>query len=70
MINVTFFSQEELSFRKGDIIKVSGEIDEDGFYCGQLNDHYGLIPSNFVKEVPLSAIHGAVSLQHQLVSSK
>lgn len=69
-MTVMFFSQEELSFRKGDVIKVLGEIDEDGFYYGQLNDHYGLIPSNFVKEAPSSAIYSAVALQNQFLQSR
>ncbi|KAM9329365.1 RIMS-binding protein 2 isoform 2-T2 [Gastrophryne carolinensis] len=42
----------ELTFCTGDIITVFGEIDEDGFYYGELNGHKGLVPSNFLEEVP------------------
>uniref|UniRef100_A0AAR2KRA3 RIMS-binding protein 2 n=1 Tax=Pygocentrus nattereri TaxID=42514 RepID=A0AAR2KRA3_PYGNA len=44
--------EAELTFCAGDIIAVYGEIDEDGFYCGELNGHRGLVPSNFLEEVP------------------
>jgi RIMS-binding protein 2 len=43
---------EELSFRSGDIIYVHGNVHEDGFYLGELeNGSKGLVPSNFLKEV-------------------
>uniref|UniRef100_A0A3Q3RR64 RIMS binding protein 2 n=1 Tax=Mastacembelus armatus TaxID=205130 RepID=A0A3Q3RR64_9TELE len=42
----------ELTFCAGDVITVFGEIDEDGFYYGELNGHKGLVPSNFLEEVP------------------
>ncbi|KAG5280793.1 hypothetical protein AALO_G00064080 [Alosa alosa] len=49
----TRLSEEaELTFCAGDVITVFGEIDEDGFYYGELNGHKGLIPSNFLEEVP------------------
>ncbi|KAI1900880.1 hypothetical protein AGOR_G00054400 [Albula goreensis] len=44
--------EAELTFCAGDIIMVFGEIDEDGFYYGELNGHKGLVPSNFLEEVP------------------
>ncbi|XP_041436268.1 RIMS-binding protein 2 isoform X12 [Xenopus laevis] len=44
--------ETELTFCTGDIINVFGEIDEDGFYYGELNGHKGLVPSNFLEEVP------------------
>ncbi|KAJ8379921.1 hypothetical protein SKAU_G00006990 [Synaphobranchus kaupii] len=44
--------EAELTFCAGDIITVYGEIDEDGFYYGELNGHKGLVPSNFLEEVP------------------
>ncbi|XP_072000497.1 RIMS-binding protein 2 isoform X19 [Engystomops pustulosus] len=44
--------ETELTFCTGDIITVFGEIDEDGFYYGELNGHKGLVPSNFLEEVP------------------
>ncbi|XP_066872174.1 RIMS-binding protein 2 isoform X13 [Kogia breviceps] len=44
--------EAELTFCTGDIIAVFGEIDEDGFYYGELNGQKGLVPSNFLEEVP------------------
>ncbi|KAM3825874.1 LOW QUALITY PROTEIN: RIMS-binding protein 2 [Vipera latastei] len=44
--------EAELTFCTGDIITVFGEIDEDGFYYGELNNQKGLVPSNFLEEVP------------------
>ncbi|KAM6422981.1 RIMS-binding protein 2 isoform 3-T5 [Liasis olivaceus] len=44
--------EAELTFCTGDIITVFGEIDEDGFYYGELNCQTGLVPSNFLEEVP------------------
>uniref|UniRef100_A0A8C6W028 RIMS-binding protein 2 n=1 Tax=Nothobranchius furzeri TaxID=105023 RepID=A0A8C6W028_NOTFU len=44
--------EAELTFSAGDVITVFGEIDEDGFYYGELNGHKGLVPSNFLEEVP------------------
>ncbi|XP_038202628.1 RIMS-binding protein 2 isoform X1 [Arvicola amphibius] len=44
--------EAELPFCTGDIITVFGEIDEDGFYYGELNGQKGLVPSNFLEEVP------------------
>uniref|UniRef100_A0A8C4P0N1 RIMS-binding protein 2 n=1 Tax=Dicentrarchus labrax TaxID=13489 RepID=A0A8C4P0N1_DICLA len=44
--------EAELTFCAADVITVFGEIDEDGFYYGELNGHKGLVPSNFLEEVP------------------
>ncbi|XP_073322509.1 RIMS-binding protein 2 [Pagrus major] len=44
--------EAELTFCAGDVITVFGEIDEDGFYYGELNGDKGLVPSNFLEEVP------------------
>lgn len=38
----------ELSFHAGDIITTYGEMDDDGFYWGELNGNQGLVPSNFL----------------------
>lgn len=58
--------QEELSFFKHQLIKVSyyqdlkcillpiqvhGDVDPDGFYRGQIGKRYGLVPSNMVIEI-------------------
>ncbi|XP_077398591.1 RIMS-binding protein 2 isoform X10 [Vanacampus margaritifer] len=44
--------EAELTFCTGDIMAVFGDIDEDGFYYGEINGHRGLVPSNFLEEVP------------------
>lgn len=44
--------QVELSFVTGDIIYVYGDMDDDGFYMGELNGVRGLVPSNFLTEAP------------------
>ncbi|CAB1318591.1 unnamed protein product [Coregonus sp. 'balchen'] len=49
---ITSYPGAELTFCAGDIIAVFGEIDEDGFYYGEINGHRGLVPSNFLEEVP------------------
>lgn len=41
----------ELPFRTGEIITVYGEMDEDGFYIGELNGKRGLVPSNFLQPI-------------------
>lgn len=42
----------ELSFKTGEIILVYGDMDEDGFYMGELDGVRGLVPSNFLAEAP------------------
>jgi len=42
----------EMSFKTGDIIYVYGDMDEDGFFLGELNQMRGLVPSNFLTEAP------------------
>ncbi|XP_061596107.1 peripheral-type benzodiazepine receptor-associated protein 1-like isoform X2 [Cololabis saira] len=44
--------EAELTFSAGDIIHVFGDMDEDGFYYGDLNGHRGLVPSNFLQAFP------------------
>ena len=33
---------------------VYGEMDDDGFYMGELNGQRGLVPSNFLQDAPSS----------------
>lgn len=40
----------ELAFITGDVIYVYGDMDEDGFFMGELNGVRGLVPSNFMTE--------------------
>ncbi len=42
----------ELSFNTGDIIYVYGDMDDDGFYLGELRGLRALVPSNFLTEAP------------------
>ncbi|XP_050317259.1 RIMS-binding protein 2 isoform X10 [Bactrocera neohumeralis] len=44
--------QVELSFKTGEVILVYGDMDEDGFYMGELDGIRGLVPSNFLAEAP------------------
>lgn len=44
--------QVELSFQTGNEIYVYGEMDDDGFFMGELNGVRGLVPSNFLTEAP------------------
>ncbi|TKR67394.1 hypothetical protein L596_023554 [Steinernema carpocapsae] len=53
--------QMELQFREGDIITIFGEIDEDGFFYGELNGIRGLVPSNFL--TPLEPPRGGMLYQ-------
>lgn len=39
-----------MSFQTGQVILVYGEMDEDGFYMGELDGVRGLVPSNFLTE--------------------
>ncbi|XP_063751497.1 RIMS-binding protein 2-like isoform X3 [Eleginops maclovinus] len=47
--------EAELTFSAGDIINVFGDMDEDGFFYGDLNGQRGLVPSNFLQAVPEEA---------------
>jgi len=38
----------------GEIINVIGEMDDDGFYLGELNGRRGLVPSNFLEPIQQS----------------
>uniref|UniRef100_A0A673BS58 RIMS-binding protein 2 n=1 Tax=Sphaeramia orbicularis TaxID=375764 RepID=A0A673BS58_9TELE len=44
--------EAELTFSAGDVIHVFGDMDEDGFFYGDLNGHRGLVPSNFLQALP------------------
>ncbi|XP_044764212.1 RIMS-binding protein 2 isoform X3 [Coccinella septempunctata] len=44
--------QVELSFTTGQIINVYGDMDDDGFYMGEIDGVRGLVPSNFLTEAP------------------
>ena len=49
-------NDEELPFKKGEIVKIIGEQDPDGFYLGQTDDgRRGFVPSNMVTELVTKA---------------
>ncbi len=45
-------SEVELAFSTGDLVTVYGEMDDDGFFVGELKGKRGLVPSNFLTDVP------------------
>lgn len=49
---VVLLQQVELCFKTGEIILVYGDMDEDGFYMGELDGVRGLVPSNFLADAP------------------
>lgn len=53
----------ELAFHAGDTIYVYGDLDEDGFYMGELNGNRGLVPSNFMTEALTEGTNRHVSLR-------
>ncbi|XP_035648064.1 RIMS-binding protein 2-like isoform X2 [Oncorhynchus masou masou] len=54
---------EELPFVPGQIIKVFGDKDDDGFYHGESGGLSGVVPSNMVSEIPVDDDY----LKHQLM---
>ena len=38
--------------RTGEVILIYGEMDDDGFFMGELNGARGLVPSNFLADIP------------------
>ncbi|XP_075541376.1 RIMS binding protein isoform X3 [Dermacentor variabilis] len=69
-------AQSELAFSTGDVIYVYGDMDEDGFYFGELRGQQGLVPSNFLTEAPADyatsdgqrgppSRHGSLQQQHK-----
>ncbi|KAK2902390.1 hypothetical protein Q8A73_012136 [Channa argus] len=44
-------ADEELPFKEGQVIKVFGNKDTDGFYRAEIRDRVGLIPCNMVSEI-------------------
>ncbi|XP_028410409.1 uncharacterized protein LOC114533033 [Dendronephthya gigantea] len=47
-------ADEELPFNEGDIIRVIGDVDDDGFLWGECKLKQGLVPSNMVSEVDIN----------------
>ncbi|RWS10368.1 RIMS-binding protein 2-like protein [Dinothrombium tinctorium] len=53
-------ADEELPFREGDMIKIHGDKDADGFYKGELNGRFGFVPCNMVSEVQYDPERGMI----------
>ena len=45
-------SKVELAFRTGQILVIFGDMDDDGFFMGELGGRRGLVPSNFLTDLP------------------
>ncbi|XP_016059714.1 PREDICTED: RIMS-binding protein 3B-like [Miniopterus natalensis] len=53
--------ESELPLTAGDYVYIFGDMDEDGFYEGELEDgRRGLVPSNLVEHIPDSDILGCL----------
>ena len=46
-------------------VLIDGEMDDDGFYMGELNGRRGLVPSNFLTDVPSGYIFMDQTSSHQ-----
>ncbi|KFO35013.1 Peripheral-type benzodiazepine receptor-associated protein 1 [Fukomys damarensis] len=57
--------EEELPFREGQILKVFGDKDADGFYRGECGGQAGYIPCNMVAEVAVDSPAGRQQLFQQ-----
>lgn len=57
--------QVELSFKTGDCVLVYGDMDEDGFYMGEIDGVRGLVPSNFLADADNMQSTGLNSTQAQ-----
>ncbi|XP_037679397.1 RIMS-binding protein 3A-like [Choloepus didactylus] len=54
--------EHELPLTVGDYVYVFGDMDEDGFYQGELEDgRRGLVPSNLVEQIPDSDVLGCLA---------
>ncbi|XP_028855727.1 RIMS-binding protein 2 [Denticeps clupeoides] len=58
-------SAEELPFHKGQVIKIYGDKDADGFYHGTCGGQSGYVPSNMVSEIPIDDGDLKLDLFHQ-----
>jgi len=60
------YSEDELTFPGGALIKIYGEIDEDGFYFGELNGSSGFVPGNMIQEIDVNEIDQALTLKEEV----
>ncbi|XP_053086263.1 peripheral-type benzodiazepine receptor-associated protein 1 isoform X3 [Pangasianodon hypophthalmus] len=61
--------EAELTFNAGDIIYVFGDMDDDGFFYGDLNGQKGLVPSNFLQGFPENGDESAEA-EHTIANSR
>ncbi|CAG2104011.1 unnamed protein product, partial [Medioppia subpectinata] len=54
-------AEMELAFNTGDIVYIYGDMDEDGFFMGEVNGVRGLVPSNFLSESGPMPVGGATN---------
>ncbi|XP_041096954.1 RIMS-binding protein 2-like, partial [Polyodon spathula] len=59
--------EAELTFSAGDVILVFGEMDDDGFFYGDLNGQQGLAPSNFLQALPENDVEAAGGVSEEKV---
>ncbi|XP_058854195.1 peripheral-type benzodiazepine receptor-associated protein 1 isoform X3 [Acipenser ruthenus] len=59
--------EAELTFSAGDVIVVFGDMDDDGFFYGDLNGQQGLAPSNFLQALPENGEEAAGGLSEEKV---
>lgn len=50
----------QLPLRKGDLLKIYGTVNTDGYYIAVINGKEGLVPSNFVEEHSPSSFHTSI----------
>ena len=53
--------QTELPLKKGEVVAVFGEVDEEGFFNGQVATQVGLVPYNLVEKIKLCEVSGETS---------
>nr|CAB3250834.1 protein enhancer of sevenless 2B [Phallusia mammillata] len=54
-------AQDELSFRKGDTIKVLNSEDDKNWCQAEVDGHFGLIPKNYIELKPHDWYYGKIS---------
>ena len=57
-------SEVELAFKTGEIITIFGDMDDDGFYMGEITGRRGLVPSNFLTDIPSGFDPSKASFRH------
>jgi hypothetical protein len=62
--------EEELPFKEGQLIKVYGNPDADGYYYGECNGRFGFIPGNMISEVDDPEVVRQVMSEAKKSSSK